>query len=348
MNNSDNSDNTHIAHTPTTSASQDSTPSAYLGIDIAKAKFDVALLRAGKFKSRVFSNDAAGFAALSHWLAHNAVPLPALHACMEATGSYYEALALYLCPQVGSVAVVNAYLIAKYAQATGQRQKTDRQDAALIARYAQRERPAPWQPPSASVRALRDLARRLEALGDLTRQESNRLEVASALVKPSIEAVLRSLAEQTKAIKAQIAQHIDDDPDLRNKAHLMDSIPGVGTATIAQVLAGIPEAVLNDVSKADAFTGLAPAQHESGSSVRKPGRISKQGNSRMRAALFMPAVVAAQHNPVVKAFYERLLNNGKPKKLAIVACMRKLLHLIGGVLKTKKPFDPNYHLIQNA
>jgi transposase len=312
-----------------------------VGIDIAKAKFDCALLQNGKFKSKVFANNVEGFAAFVAWLdTHNARALPV---CMEATGSYGEALALHLADLKLKVSVVNPHFIAKYALAIGQRNKTDRQDARLIARYCSKEQPAFWQAPSLELRTLRDLVRRLEALQNLQQQERNRLALASEITRDSIEAVLGVLDEEAARIVKAISDHIDRNPDLRDRAKLLDSIPGEGDATLRMVLAKIPEAVLKDVRVADASTGLAPTRHESGSSVHARSHLSKRGSARVRKALFTPAVVAAQHNAVVKVFYLRMLKNGLTKMQAVCACMRKLLHIIIGVLKSGKPFDASMH-----
>ena len=167
--------------------------------------------------------------------------------------------------------------------------------------------------------------------------------MAGVATQASIQAVLAVLTEQISTVKAMIGEHIDRHPGLRQEAILLDSIPGVGEATIATVLAELPQSVRQDVRKADAFTGLAPRRVESGSSVHGRSMLSKQGSSRLRKALYFPAIVACQHNPVVKAFYNRMLQNGLTKKQAVCAAIRKLLHLIIGVLKSGKPFDPSLH-----
>lgn len=313
-----------------------------VGIDIAKLKFDVAVQIGSKWRSRVFDNTAVGFAGCVAWLTPLAGGTP-LQICMEATGIYYEALAIYLVERGIQVSVVNPFQIAQFAKATGERNKTDRQDAKAIARFAATQSPPAWQAPPEHTRVLRDLLRRLDGLLAMERQEKNRRDVSSAIVQASIESMLAVLAQQIKTVKAAIAEHIDQHPDLRDAARLWDSIPGVGEATITLVLAELPASVRQDVRRADAFTGLAPRRIESGTSVKGRSRLSKQGASALRKGLYFPAIVACQHNPVVKAFYQRMLQNGLTKKQAVCAAMRKLLHLIIGVLKSGKPFDPSLH-----
>ena len=317
--------------------------STAVGIDIAKLKFDVALLRDGKFKSKVFSNNDEGFAEFHSWLkAHDASSVPA---CMEATGSYFEAPALFLADHQLTVSVVNPLLISKYAEAIGESNKTDQQDARTIARYCATQSPKAWLAPTPAIRELRDLVRRLEALQGLDRQEQNRLGVASSITRPSIDAVLATLATQIVEITAAIKTHINDHPDLSSKAKVMDSIPGLGEATIVLILSELPASVRLSTRIADAFTGLAPTRHESGSSVKGRSHLSKRGASCFRKGLYFRAIVACMYNPVVKVFYERMQKNGLTKKQAFCAAMRKLLHIIIGVLKSGKPFDPDLHKI---
>jgi len=317
-----------------------------VGIDIAKHKFDVAVLLGAKCRNKVFANTAVGFEQFLMWL--RALTPEPVHVCMEATGGYAEALALHLSRAEVRVSVVNPFQIAKFAQALGTRNKTDQQDARTIARFCQTQQPAPWQAPSPQLQHLRELVRRLDALLGLQRQELNRLALSSPSTRASIEAVLRVVDEQVRLLKSTIAEHIDRHPGLKAQADLLDSIPGVGEATIALVLAELPPTALRCVRSADAFTGLAPRQFQSGSSVKGRSSLSKQGSPRLRKALYFPAIVACRYNPVVKLFYQRMLQNGLTKKQAVCAAMRKLLHLIVGVLKSGKPFDPSLHNLKSA
>ena len=313
---------------------------AVVGIDVAKAKFDCAWLCQGKFKTRVFANTPQGFEELRTWLsALGGHPL----LCMEATGSYHEALATHLADTGYRVAVVNPLRIKRFAEAELVRAKTDRLDARLIARFAAAHRPALWLPPAPEVRVLRDLVRRLEALLDLKGQETNRLGVASAPVRPSIETVLGVLDAEITAIRAKIRDHLDQHPGLRHQKQLLDTIPGLGETTIALLLAEVNFQAFDQAREVAAFTGLVPRRQESGT-LRGRTRLSKVGSSRLRRALYMPAIVAIRHNPLIRGQYQRLLANGKSKMAAIGAAMRKLVHIAFGVLKSGKPFDPNIAL----
>lgn len=313
-----------------------------LGIDIAKNKFDVALLREGKYKTKVFPNNTAGFAALLEWLhKHTADGIPA---CMEATGSYSEALALFLTDHGHAVSLVNPARIKAFAQAELLRNKTDAVDARAIARFALQHRPEPWQAPPKALRELQALVRRLDALNDLRQQESNRLEVAHGTVRASVEAVLTTLDTEIDNIKKRIRDHIDNHPDLRRQHDLLQSIPGIGETTSAQLLTYLGDTRFRDARAVGAFAGLTPRRHESGSSVRGHSRLSKMGDSRLRRVLYMPAVVAMRYNPVMKAFADRLAERGKPKMVIICAIMRKLVQMAFAILKSRTAFDPKFAL----
>jgi transposase len=311
-----------------------------IGIDIAKSKFDVAALRDGKYKTKVFRNTPEGFTEFLTWL--EAFPAP--HLCLEATGRYGEALALFLVDQGFAVSVINPAQIHAFGKAELSRTKTDRSDAKLIARFCQSQHPPLWQPPPPAVRQLQALVRRLEDLMEMRQMESNRLEGAESPVRSSIETLLATLDAEIAATRQLIRQHIDQDPDLKSRHDLLDSIPGLGEATIAVLLAG-----LGDVSRFEnarsvaAFAGLSPAERQSGQ-WQGHTRLAKTGDARLRKALYFPALVAWRHNPLIRAFCERLKAQGKNGKAIVCAAMRKLLVLVYGVLKSGKPFDPNYAL----
>ena len=298
---------------------------ADLGLDIAKAKFDAALLIGEKFKTKVFSNDAAGFAALSAWL--TAQQVGRVRVCLEATGNYGTAVATYLHDQGHQVSIVNPAQIKAFAVTLLSRNKTDRADARLIARFSALHQPPAWQPPPLEIRVLQALVRRLEALQEMQQQEHNRLTSAEPAVAAAIERHLEFLRADIAAVRQQIRDHIDQHPDLRRKQALLDSIPGIGEATIAQILAFVSTQTFTSARQVAAFVGLSPQQRQSGSSVHGKTRISKTGRANLRKALFMPALVAWRYNPTINAFCRRLADAGKPKMVIAVAAMRKLLHI---------------------
>ena len=311
-----------------------------LGVDLSKLKFDVALLlENNKVKSKKFDNNLKGFTQLVDWL--NLYKVQDLSVCMEATGIYGEALATYLFDAGHSVSVVNPAQVKGFAQSQLARIKTDKADAKLIAHFCRAIQPSLWQPKPLYIRELQALVRRLESVQGMYQQEYNRLDVAPPNVQESIESIKSKLEEEINSLKKKIKAHIDQDPTLRQKKELLITIPGVSDNTIAQVLGNIGHVEeFTSAKQLAAFVGLNPKQYSSGSSVLRHTRLSKVGDSRLRKAFYMPAIVAKQHNPIIKAFCERLKAAGKPPMCVIGAAMRKLIHIIYGVLKSGKPFNP--------
>jgi len=310
-----------------------------VGIDIAKRKFDVVLLVEGKEKSGAFQNTPDGFAMFARWLERYGAGR--VHACMEATGVYGDGLARYLHGAGHVVSVVNPAKVKGFAQSELSRTKTDRADARLIARFCRAMRPEPWQPPAPEVKELQALMHRVQSLKDMVSQEQNRLETTEGPARSSIERTISHLEEELRITRELIRDHIDQHPDLRGKRELLESIPGIGPATSAMILAEFGDVMrFQDARSMAAFCGLTPRQHQSGSSVRGKTRLSKTGSSRIRRALYMPALVAMTHNPVIAAFCQRLRAYGKCPMVIVGAVMRKLIHIAFGVLKSGKPFDP--------
>jgi len=317
--------------------------SAILGIDIAKGAFEAALIGSGKSKHKSFANTPSGFAALDSWLA--AQGIASVHACLEATGRYGEALAYHLHQAGHTVSVVNPAQIKGFAKSELLRTKTDKVDASLIARFCQAIRPEPWIPPAPAMRQLQALVRRMDALARMRQQEANRLETSQEfpMVKDSIKEHLSFLEREIKNTRKLIKKHIERNPDLKAQSDLLRSIPGIGETTASLLLAEIVCVERYSTPRQlVAHAGLAPGQHVSGSSVHRKTRLCKVGNSRFRKGLYFPSIVAQRYNPLVKTFCNRLLAAGKTKMQVICAAMRKLLHLAFGVLKSKKPFDPSY------
>jgi transposase len=312
-----------------------------LGIDIAKQKFDVALLVEGKTKHKTCKNSAEGFEMLRLWLEKQGVQ--EVHACMEATGNYGEDLAIFLHEADHIVSIVNPARIKGFAQSELLRTKTDKLDAALIARFWLAMKPAPWIPPSPEIRSLRALVRRVDSLIDMRSQEKNRISTAHQSVSLLIKEHIAYLDQEIEKIRKQIADLIGKDPNLKRKKDLLDSIPAIGKVTIPHILAELDDLEkFNHVSELVAFIGLAPKEMLSGSSIKGKPRLCKIGHARLRKALYMPALVSIQCNPVMIAFYNRLKDKGKNGKVIVCAIMRKLVHVIFGVLKSGKKYDPNF------
>lgn len=317
---------------------------SYVGVDVSKAKLDVALLHedGNRCKSKVFANTQAGATALLAWLeAHAPGGIAATHVCMEATGSYHELLAFRLHDGSVRVSVANPMRVKRFTELDGSRNKTDSADARSLARFCRMTQPEPWQAPSRAVRELQALVARLDTLTQMRLSEANRLEVAHAAVQASIQEVLSALDESIAEVKKLIRQTIDDDPDLKRRDELLQTIPGLGDRTIPQLLAyiGRPER-FHSVRALAAFASVAPMIRQSGSSLNKRAGTHALGHHELKRALYFPAMTAARFNPIVHRFSERLKAQNKPGKVVLVACMHKLLAIVLGVLKSGQPFDP--------
>lgn len=319
------------------------TISAVLGIDIAKKKFDAALLRDGKFKTKVFENSQIGFDALADWLQHHNVENA--HVCMEATGVLYEDLATFLHEAGHVVSVTNPFQIKSFGESVLSRTKTDKADSRLIARFCEAIHPIAWQPEPPEIRKLKALGRRRDALVSMRTQELNRESSSNAAVKESIQTVVEMLDQQIEQITELIKEHINNNPDLKNKSTLLKSIPGVGDATIEAILSEVNGFEnFKSIEQVVAYMGLSPQEKTSGSSVKGKSHICKTGNIRLRKVLYMPSLSAIQHNPTVRALYDRLKAKSKHGLIIACACMKKLIHIMYGVLKNNKPFDPAYNI----
>jgi transposase len=313
-----------------------------LGIDLAKLTFDATLLTSsGKQHYHAFPNTPEGFTQLQIWLNEHGVK--ELHACMEATNIYWEALATHLHAQGFTVSVVNPARIKGYAQATMQRNKTDKLDSAVIASFCATHQPTAWQPLSDAHRHLRALTRHREDLLQTRLQQQNRLrDTTDALVRSSLQSVLDSIATQLEAVERMIKEHLAAQAELHANLEVLTTIVGIGIVTAAKLLAEFADLEEYQSAKAAAAdAGLTPSQFESGTSVRRRARLSKLGKAGIRAALYWPAITAMRRCPAFKAFAERLAARGKPKKVIIGAVMRKLVHIIYGVLKHRTHDDPD-------
>ncbi len=323
---------------------------AHIGVDVSKNKLDcmwVRDLEAGKVKPKVFPNRQDQYRELLHWLERNTGETPeGLHVYLEATGIYHEPLAYWLHDQGVQVHVLNPAQVRSHAKGMGVRNKTDRKDSMMLARYGIERAPRRWQPEPPEVRELKRLLSRLEALEQDMRREENRLEKArfseDTLAQASIDNVLQALREEHRRLQQQIDDHFDAHHHLKRDRTLLESIPGIGRVLSASMTAALRSRAFTSARQAAAFHGLAPVLEESGTTVRRPSRLAKIGSSRLRKALYMAVVVATRYNPDVRHQHQRLLTRGKAKMSAIGAAMRKLLHIAFGVLKSQTPYQARH------
>lgn len=318
-----------------------------VGIDVSKDSLDVVgMAEQRRTQYSQVANSVSGYAELKRWLGKRKASGCAV--CLEATGRYADGVAAYLDAAGYRVRVVNPARIRGDADSQLRRNKTDKLEATLIADFCRTQAPDAWTPPPPEVRQLQALVRHLAALEETKQQTTNRLRDAAALpdlVVTQLRTQVVLLNSQIKQLQQAIQDHIDQHPDLKQQPDLMDSIPGIGPLTAAKLLAACrPLSDFTNVRQLVAFAGLNPAHHESGSSVRKKTTLSKTAKAAIRAALYLPAVVAKRCNPILRAFAQPLLDRGLSQMAVITAVMRKLLHLIYGILKSGRPFDPNFLL----
>ena len=311
-----------------------------LGIDISKKTFNVCLLTDKKERHKVFQNNHTGFEQCLGWCkSHGASKL---WFCLEATSWYGEELSEYMTHLGHAVSIINPARIKAYAQSKGLRQKTDKADAGVIADFCRVHQPTTWNPPSKEERYLRDLCRSLEDLKESQRSLANRLENTRLHehVRGSLTAIMDAYNQEIKNLEKRIKNSVNQSLDLKGKVDFLTQIKGVGFLTAITLLTEIPNIKnFENVREYVAFSGLNPRQYSSGSSVRGKQRISKIGSQRVRKALFMPALVIKNKNPHFRDFCNRLTTKGKCAKVIIVAVMRKLMHIIFGMLKNNTPFD---------
>lgn len=316
----------------------------YLGIDISKEHFDVALLRDEKYILGRFENSRSGFKKLFNWLKKQKAQQ--CQVCMEATGRYGELLAEALYEKGHVVSVVNPAVIKRYAESRMRRNKTDPEDAKLIAHFCATQSPLPWTPPPAHIRELQEMSRRLDTLKSDLVGEQNRLQsgLRSTVVIKTVKANITFLKRQIIGLEQAIKDHVDHHPDLKEKNELLESIPGIGFGTATAFIAEVPDINrFESASQLAAYAGLTPSLNHSGKKNYSPGKLAKIGHKRLRSIFFMPNLSARACNPLIQALVKRLTDAGKRGKTIRGAVMRKLLHLAYGVLKTGKPFDPHHH-----
>jgi transposase len=319
-----------------------------LGIDVSKSKLDCVLLdgSTGKQRDKSVLNTAAGVAALLTWLEQRHAVPGELAVVMEPTGVYHET-ALYALHQARlKVYLVNPARARHFAQATGQRGKSDAADSQSLAKMGQHPHDLPplWSPPPQNARFLKALLARRAALAEDLQRERNRLEKAQATLVPeavhaSIGQAIVFIERQLQALQREIDDLIDGDDDLTRRHALLKTIDGVGERVADEMTAILGCSQFDSAEQVACYLGLTPEKWESGTSVRGRSRISKAGPARLRQLLYMPAIVAARCNRHVRELFNRLVASGKPKKVALVAAMRKLVHLCFGVVRSNTPYQ---------
>jgi transposase len=313
----------------------------FVGVDVAKNKFDAAVSVNNNYYKDCFNNDKKGYQTFLKWL--KKLPQGTPWICMEATGHYSELIADFLIKQNIRVSIVNPLQIKNFARAKLSRNKTDALDAKLIAEYCQLMRPREFVPRTPSQKTLKDLTKLLDTLKAQHVQLSNQLHSAqSEMAKKIIRKLIKELEKEIARIEKQIADVIKSNQHLEEKMELITSIKGIGKLTAYKVLSHIPD--MNCFANAKqfaAFIGISPRQHQSGKFQGKT-TISRLGDSRLRKVFYMAALVAKRFNNRLQPFVERLQNKGKAPKAIICAVMRKLAHLVFGVLKSRRPFDVNF------
>lgn len=319
----------------------------FIGIDVSKEKIDIAFRSDGKSTSKIFANSQAGYEAVLTYIRKSNLTIKSL--CMEATGRYSESVAEFFFEHGFSVVVANPLQIKRFGQSTLVRNKTDKVDACVIAQFAEAMRPQLWQPQSPQRKSLKHMFRQLQHVKTQLMREQNRFnEERDPFIRSSIERVIQCLRKEVNDLQKSIEKLSNDDHEISKQKELLISIPGIGQETACCLIAHLEMDRFEKAKQVSAFAGLNPQQHQSGSSVRGKTRISKMGDRHMRKALYMPAIVAKRYNPIISSFYERLLHRGMAKRAAICACMRKLLHIAYGVLKTKVPFSSNHSNMMKA
>jgi len=318
-----------------------SATSVVVGIDVAKAHVDVAVLGA-KFDAQRFDNNAEGHSALATALQ----PLGVALVAMEATGGYEAALACALQAAGLAVAVVNPRQARDFAKSMGRLAKTDTIDARMLAEFAavlvRREDLASFIRPLADAQqqALAAMVTRRRQLLTMLLSERQRLQLAIPVVRPSIEAMIEAIRKQLDEVEAQMVTHVHEHYAALDK--LLRSASGIGPVASATLIAELPELGRLNRRQIAALVGVAPIANDSGTSRGR--RRIQGGRFEIRRVLYMAALTASRRNPAIKPFYERLIAIGKQPKVALVACMRKLLTTLNAMVRTNTPWDYSLHL----
>jgi transposase len=306
----------------------------YVGIDVSKDKFDVFILP--DKKHFIIGNDPASIKKFSTEVEKLNPELVA----MESSGGYENKLAITLLKAGVKTAVVNPLLIKNYGKSFGARAKTDKLDSALIAHFAQERKPKELELVSESEQEMDNFVTRRRQLIEIKTAESNRLKLLQGKLAEDIREHLDWLEKKLIQIDDYLKEHIEQSEHLKHNGEIMRSVPGVGKVLTSTLLMQLPEIGKVSSKKISALVGLAPFNRDSG--ILKGQMKIRGGRKEVRSALYMPAWSAVKHNPVFKAYYQKLINKGKKKKVAITACMHKLLIIINSLVKQDIKWNPDY------
>jgi transposase len=311
----------------------DPTSPTLVGIDVAKHSLDVYVT--SQERSFTINNNTAGFKQLL-------AELPAAGQCLvvvEATGGYQSRVVAALVMAGHQVAVVNPRQVRDFARSLGILAKTDRIDARVIARFAEQSRPRPVEIGSEKQAQLAELATRRRQLVEMRTAEHNRLEtVTTKTVRKNIRHLIEQLDKQIRQLEEIIGELIESQPELASKAALLESVPGVGPVTVTSLLVDLPELGRLNRQQVAALVGVAPFNRDSGKFHGR--RRIWGGRAAIRSVLYMAALTARRSNPLIRAFAQRLEAAGKPIKVVLTACMRKLLVILNAMLKNNLPWNP--------
>lgn len=305
-----------------------------VGIDVSKAQLDVALLPGSQ--RRQFANDAAGITELVKQLRAAQAEL----VVMEATGGYETAAATAIAGAGLRLAVVNPRQVRDFARATGRLAKTDRIDAELIGVFAQAVEPQITVLPDEDTRALEALLVRRTQLIAMRTQESNRLGLSSGVTRKQIKTHIAWLDRAIGALDTDLTAKLRTSAAWRARDDLLQSMKGVGPITSGTLMSALPELGRLDRRAIAALVGVAPFNRDSG--TLRGRRAIYGGRARVRSVLYMAATSAVRTNPVIRTCYQRLIQRGKPHKVAMVACMRKMLTILNAMARTNTPWTPNF------
>ena len=303
-----------------------------VGIDVGKEKLDVGLN--GQKRVRVWANDEAGRAELSEWVMAQEAQL----VVVEASGGYEAAIVSELVERGQAVALVNPTRVRAFARAEGILAKTDQIDAGVIARFGATMKPEPQARRDQNQLELNQWVTRRRQLVLMVTAEKNRLQTAAPAMQAHIARHIAWLQADIELLEQQINQAIAANPRWSETAKRVESVPGVGSITASTLVADLPELGQLNRQKIAALVGVAPFNHDSGK--RRGHRRIFGGRASVRSVLYMATLSAIRHNPVIKSFYERLIAKGKIKKVALTACMRKLLVILNAMVKTGQDWAP--------